>query len=217
MQEDGTAAAPPEVVSIVDYNAGNLRSVANMLARLGFKSTVSNRPEEIALARKIILPGVGKFDFGMSSLRESGLLPALRRAVEENGVPLLGICLGAQLITRGSEEGVLPGLGWIPADTVAFDRSRLGPGDRVPHMGWSDTECRADCRLFAGSAEIPRYYYVHSYHLVCDSADDEICHATHGYRFVSGVERGNVLGVQFHPEKSHAYGMQVLRNFMTRY
>ncbi len=112
-----------------------------------------------------------------------------------------------------SEEGKLPGLGWIPAEARAFDRSRLDSHLRVPHMGWADTEYHPDHPLFAGVDELPRYYYVHSYHMVCDSPANELCHTTHGYRFVSGVTHDNVTGLQFHPEKSHRFGKQVLSNF----
>ena len=205
------------MIVIIDYNAGNLQSVAKMLSYLGYTSRIAEKPGDLTGAKRIILPGVGKFDFGMTNLRERGFVEALNEQVAVRKVPLLGICLGAQLLTRRSDEGVLPGLGWIAADTVAFDRSRLGPSDRVPHMGWTDTEFRRDSRLAAGIDESPRYYYVHSYHLRCDHPEDELCHATHGYRFVSGVERGNILGVQFHPEKSHRFGMQILRNFVENY
>jgi glutamine amidotransferase len=156
------------MIVIVDYDTGNLRSVQNMLKYLGHDSAIASTPAEIESASKIILPGVGNFDFGMRSLAERDLIPALNRKVIEQKTPTLGICLGAQLITRGSEEGELPGLGWIPADTKQFDRSRLGADLRVPHMGWADTEFDPNHPLFAGIESIPRYYYVHSFHMVCD-------------------------------------------------
>lgn len=198
---------------IVDYGTGNPRSVQNMLRSLGVPSCVSSARSEIASASAVILPGVGHFDFGMRSLRRLDLLGILSEKALDQGVPVLGICLGAQLMTRGSEEGVETGLGWIAADTRRFDSTRLAPTLRVPHMGWADTEFRKTSELFAGIDVLPRYYYVHSYHIVADNEADELCHAVHGYRFVAGIARGSIAGVQFHPEKSHRYGRQFLTNF----
>lgn len=201
------------MIVIVDYGTGNLRSVQNMLKSLGIAARISSARADILAASALILPGVGHFDFGMRRLKELDLRGALDEQVLERKVPLLGICLGAQLLTRGSEEGSEAGLGWIAADTRRFDAARLGPSLRVPHMGWADTEFRTSSGLFAGAAPAPRYYYVHSYHIVSDDEADELCHAVHGYRFVAGVERGNIAGVQFHPEKSHRFGKQLLANF----
>lgn len=201
------------MLTIVDYGTGNLHSVQNMLKSLGVPARISSAREEIAAASALILPGVGHFDFGMRSLDQLDLRGVLDEQVLERKVPLLGICLGAQLLTRGSEEGGEPGLGWIAAETRKFDVSRLESSLRVPHMGWADTEFSAASALFADVAPSPRYYYVHSYHLVADDPDDELCHAVHGYRFVAGLQRGNIAGVQFHPEKSHRFGKQLLANF----
>lgn len=201
------------MLTIVDYDTGNLRSVQNMLKSLGVASRISGARADILSASKLILPGVGHFDFGMRSLKQLDLIGALNEQVLEKKTPVLGICLGFQLLTRGSEEGSEPGLGWIAADTRRFERSRMVAALRIPHMGWADTEFRASSPLFAKIEPTPRYYYVHSYHVVADSESDELCHAVHGYRFVAGVERGNIAGVQFHPEKSHRFGKAVLANF----
>lgn len=201
------------MITIVDYNAGNPRSIQNMLRSLGYFSTIAKSPNEIADATKLILPGVGHFDFGMKSIRDLGLTEILHEKAINQKTPFLGICLGAQMLTRGSEEGGQPGFGWIAADAIRFDTSRLNESLRVPHIGWADTEYRARSLLFAKTDEIPRYYYAHSYHIKCDDTLDELCHATHGYRFVAGVEKGNIMGVQFHPEKSHRFGKQILSNF----
>jgi imidazole glycerol-phosphate synthase subunit HisH len=200
------------MIVIVDYGLGNLRSIQNMLRRVGAPSVITSDPAAIAKAEKLILPGVGHFKYGMDCLRERGLIEPLNRRVLGDRIPTLGICLGAQLIGRHSQEGDAEGLGWVPIDTVAFDRSRLGPKDRVPHMGWADTR-HTGHPLFAGQAEPPRFYYVHSFHMVCDDPATAICTAHHGYEFTSGVARGNVMGVQFHPEKSHLFGLQLLKTF----
>ncbi len=202
------------MITIVDYGAGNLKSISNMLRTLGTDSIISCCPNEIQSASKLILSGVGHFDFGMNSLRESGLVDALNKRVLDDKIPILGICLGAQLLTRGSEEGELPGLGWINGDTINFDKSKLGKELKIPHMGWAATEPRRQCGLFCDSGDNLRFYYVHSFHLRCDNTTDELCYATHGYRFVSGVQRENIMGVQFHPEKSHRFGMNLLKNFV---
>ncbi len=201
------------MISIIDYDTGNLRSVQNMLRSIGIESVIAGTPRDVALATKIILPGVGHFAFGMKKLIERDLIGALNEKVLEQKTPILGICLGSQLLTRGSEEGDVEGLGWVAADTRRFDSSRLPPELRVPHMGWADTEFQEQNPLFANVSDTPRYYYVHSYHVACDQSSDELCHAVHGYRFTSGVTSGNIYGVQFHPEKSHRFGKQVLNNF----
>ena len=200
-------------ITIVDYGAGNPRSIANMLRQLGHEAMITGDRGELGRASHLILPGVGKFDFAMARLNETGLAEALDERVRA-GVPLLGICLGAQLLTRGSDEGDLPGFGWIAGETVAFDRSRLSGDLKVPHIGWSDTAFRPGAKLAADDA---RFYYVHSFHMRCDSPDDVLCVAHHGYEYVSGIERDNVVGVQFHPEKSHRFGMALLGGFVSRY
>ncbi len=198
---------------LVDYGTGNLRSIQNMFARIGVASHISSDPEIIASATKLILPGVGHFDFGMTQLNRSGLRRVLEKQVFERKTPILGICLGAQLLTRRSDEGNEPGLAWIDAETVRFDRSRLQANTRIPHMGWTDTTFASTEPLFHGLESPSRFYYVHSYHLNCKQPEDEMCFANYGYRFVSGIRHENVMGVQFHPEKSHHFGMQVLKNF----
>lgn len=201
------------MITIVDYEAGNLRSVQNMLRSLNVESRIAGTPDEVADASKLILPGVGHFDFGMRQLADRDLVEILNQKVLEERTPILGICLGAQLLSRGSEEGQLPGLGWVAADTKRFDQSKLSSELRIPHMGWADTEFPLSNPLFRGVEPTPRYYYVHSFHLVCDEEESAGCWATHGYRFVSGLHQNNIFGVQFHPEKSHRFGKQILKNF----
>lgn len=200
------------MIVIVDYGLGNLRSIHNMLYRVGIEVVVSREPNVLGAASKLILPGVGHFRFGMESLQNLGLVDVLNERVLNARVPILGICLGAQLLGRGSEEGDSSGLNWMPMDTVRFDSSRMRHSERVPHMGWAATS-HTGSALFSGMDEAPRFYYVHSFHFVCDDPDIVTCTAEHGYRFVSGVAYRNVVGVQFHPEKSHVYGQQLLKNF----
>ncbi len=200
------------MIAIVDHGVGNARSVQNMLARAGVDAAISCDHGLLRAASRLILPGVGHFQFAMRALHERGLIDVLHERVLEALVPILGICLGAQLLGRGSEEGDAPGLNWVPMETVAFDRAMMLRGEKIPHMGWSKT-FHNGTPLFDGLTEIPRFYYVHSFHFQCDDPATVMCTAEHGYRFASGIAHRNILGVQFHPEKSHVYGEQLLRNF----
>lgn len=194
---------------------GNLGSIRNMLKKIGVSAIVTSDHADIARASKLILPGVGAFDTGMRNLARLGLLPVLHRQVKERGVPILGICLGMQLMTSSSEEGSSPGLGWIDAKVVRF---RFPPENRlkVPHMGWNIVREMKPSPLFFGINGEQRYYFVHSYHVECSAPADILLRATYGFEFDAGVERSNIFGVQFHPEKSHRFGMQLLRNFVER-
>jgi len=205
------------VITIVDYGTGNYRSIANMLRRIGHESVLSGDPEEISRASRLVLPGVGAFDTAMRRLTELGLVEVLHRKVREEGTPILGICLGMQLFSRGSEEGRMAGLGWIAGEVVRFRPEQSDERLRVPHMGWNYAVPARETRLLADTREDARYYFVHSYHLRMEGDDEVLSMTTYGYPFVSGVEAGNVMGVQFHPEKSHTFGMQVLKNFVERY
>lgn len=202
-----------KVVTIVDYGLGNLGSVSNMLRKLGVESVRASTPEALSTATALILPGVGHYDTGMGNLRARGLEPELNRLVLEQKVPVLGICLGVQLLARKSEEGSAPGLGWIAADVKRFAFPE-GTNLPIPHMGWNEVET-TDAVLFKGhQPNETRYYFVHSFHLVCDDASDVAASATYGYRFTAAVRRGNISGSQFHPEKSHKHGMAMLRNWL---
>lgn len=199
---------------VVDYGMGNIASVINMGRKAGGTFTLSSNPDIVAGADKLILPGVGAFGRGMSNLQERGLIPALNHAVIERKVPILGLCLGVQLFTRGSEEGGADGLGWLAADTIRFKCDTDGSGLKVPHMGWNRVEPAKADPLLAGLPDEPRFYFVHTYHLACDAPDDVLLWAAHGTRFAAAVSRGNIWGTQFHPEKSHGYGLAVMRNFV---
>jgi glutamine amidotransferase len=197
-------------VTIVDYGMGNLASVKNMLRRVGVSSTITGDPGEIAHARKVLLPGVGSFDAAMREIESRGLRDVLDRKALHDRVPTLGICLGMQLITRGSEEGVRPGLGWVDASAHRFPR---GDGLKVPHMGWNVATPTRASPLTANLPDDPRFYFVHSYYVKADRPTDAILTANHGVTFDAALEAGNIFGAQFHPEKSHRFGMQVLANF----
>jgi glutamine amidotransferase len=201
------------LITIVDYGAGNLASIGNMLRRLGVDSRVTASPTDVLSASKLILPGVGHFDHGMKNLRERGLDDALTQRVVRDGIPILGICLGLQLFARGSEEGTLPGLGWIDADVRRFDVQRIGANLRIPHMGWANTTVEKPDPLTADLPPDSRFYFVHSFHVVADHDEDVWMRATHGYPFVAAIARGTIRGVQFHPEKSHKFGLRLLASF----
>lgn len=201
------------MIAIVDCGIGNVGSVLNMLRKIGVAALVSRDPEVVGSADKVVLPGVGAFDHGMTRLHESGLVPTLARRVLDEGVPLLGICLGLQMLTRGSEEGSCPGLAWLPARTVrfSFDAPQLKTL-KVPHMGWNTVQGTV-ANSWPSLRDNPRFYFVHSYHVECDSERDVLATAHYGYEFAVAVRRGSVAGVQFHPEKSHRFGMAILRDF----
>ena len=202
------------IITIVDYGIGNRGSIVNMLKRIGAPCRVSGDPQEVASAEALIVPGVGAFDAGMANLNERGLTEAIRSAAIERRTPVLGICLGMQLLAEGSEEGVLPGLSLVRGHAKRFQQPAQDTPIKIPHMSWAQLEIVRPNRLFDDGEQ--RFYFVHSYHVACDDARDVIGLADHGGRFVAAFERGNVLGVQFHPEKSHRYGMRLLKNFAER-
>lgn len=201
---------PPESsIAVIDYGLGNVGSVLNMLRRLEVPAFVSRDPAELSRARALILPGVGHFDEGMKNLRDRGLVGPLTERVRTHGTPVLGICLGMQLLGRSSEEGDAEGLGWMRAKTVRF-RFDEGVKLPIPHMGWNDTEC-LDRDLFGDLVgEEARFYFVHSFHVVPDDPGHVAARCTYGRPVVAAVRDGNVFGTQFHPEKSHRFGKRVL-------
>lgn len=204
-------------VAIVDYGMGNVGSIKNMLRKVGANPVIASQPEDIAQVTKIVLPGVGAFDQGMRKLATSGFRDALEQAVMERHVPILGICLGMQLFTRGSEEGELPGLGWIDATTVHFKRELLDKRHRIPHMGWNTVVAIKDSCFFDGMQGEQRFYFLHAYHVVCNDRNDVLTETEYGYSFVSSFVHDNIIGAQFHPEKSHRFGMEFFRRFVTAF
>lgn len=200
------------MITIIDYGMGNLGSIQNMLSRLGYQVEITSDVDIIRNAEKLILPGVGAFDQAMINLNKHDFIPALNKRVVEEGTPLLGICLGMQLLTNGSEEGQLKGLGWIDAQTLRFN---FGSDQklRVPHMGWNTLTVRQKSCLFKEMYEDARFYFVHSYYVKCKSQKSVLATSNYGIDFAAGIMKDNIYGLQFHPEKSHKFGMQIFRNF----
>lgn len=200
------------IITIIDYGAGNIGSVLNMIRHVGGKAEVASEASAVLAAEKILLPGVGSFDHAVNRLTALGLVDPLKRAAQ-SGIPLLGICLGMQLLADDSEEGTLQGLGLIPGHVRRFRFDGENAKLKIPHMGWNRVQPARQHRLVEGLEEDARFYFVHSYYYDCQANEDVLFETTYGDRFTSGVQRGNVTGVQFHPEKSHRFGMQLIRNF----
>ena len=199
------------MIVIVDYGMGNVASVGNMIRRIGGEVKLSASPDEVRLADRLILPGVGSFDPGMRALAERSLDAAVKEAVRVRGARLLGICLGMQLLLESSEEGALPGLGLVAGRVRRFRVKEQGL--RVLHMGWNVARPTAKSRLFSPEDDEQRFYFVHSYHAECADSRDVSAIAQYGYDFACAVEKAEVMGVQFHPEKSHRFGMALLQRF----
>lgn len=205
------------MITIVDYGVGNIRSIQNMFKKIGEDAVVATSENDIKNASKLILPGVGAFDTCAEKLAHSGLQPILHKKVIEEHTPVLGICVGMQLMTEGSEEGALPGLGWIKGRTVRFNPSLMPTGTKIPHMGWADVEQVKPSRLFDSMYSEPRFYFVHSYYVQAADNADVLAQTKVGTNITVAIERNNITAVQFHPEKSHKHGMKLLENFALHY
>ena len=199
------------MIIIIDYGMGNLGSIVNMFKKVGAKAEVSSDLEVIANASKLLLPGVGSFDRAMERIEALGMRSVLDEQALVVKKPILGICLGMQLLTRGSEEGSLPGLGWIAADTKKFPSMS---GLRIPHMGWNIVKPTTSSLLTHNLPEESRFYFVHSYNVQVDHQSNSILKCQYGISFDAAVQSDNIFGAQFHPEKSHKYGMQIFKNFV---
>lgn len=200
------------MIALVDYGLGNIKAFANIFRRLGYDVESVQAPSELRNANKIILPGVGAFDWAMTQLNQSGMRDTLDELVLEKRVQVLGVCVGMQMMASRSEEGGLPGLGWIDAEVIKFKADFFAAKMQLPHMGWNDVAPKDQDTLFAG-LEAPRYYFLHSYYMVPINEENVLATATYGVSFAAAVRAGNVYGTQFHPEKSHHWGVSLLKNF----
>lgn len=200
------------MIALVDYGLGNIQAFANIYRHLGIEAAPARTADDLRTASRIILPGVGAFDWAMTRLQESGLREALDEEVLGAKKPVLGICVGMQMMARSSEEGKLPGLGWIDATVVKFDTHLLENKTHLPHMGWNDASPVRTDTLFSG-LDAPRYYFLHSYFMKADREENVLATSNYGVTFTSAVQAGNVYGTQFHPEKSHQWGVRLLKNF----
>lgn len=201
------------MIAIVDYGLGNVQAIANIYKRLELPCTLARQSSDLAPATHIVLPGVGAFDWAMARLGQSGMREALDDAVLQQKKPVLGICVGMQMLALRSDEGTAAGLGWIDAEVKRLD---AGPADKprqLPHMGWNDVNPLNREGLFAGFEDTPRFYFLHSYYFAPNSPADRLAESDYGTSFACAVRHGHVHGVQFHPEKSHAWGIQLLKNF----
>ena len=200
-------------IGIPALPCGNFSSVVKIVEKAGGRATIVEDPAALLEFPKVILAGVGAFDHGMDAIRERGWLEPLNTLARERRIPILGICLGMQMLCEDSEEGVRPGLGWIPGHVRRF-RPEPGSPLKVPHMGWNTIEVRRQNPILEATATEQRFYFVHSYHAVCSDPADVIAVSQHGIEFSAAIGRNNVLGAQFHPEKSHRFGLALIKRFV---
>ena len=200
------------MITILDYGLGNIRAFENVYRRLNLPVSVANTPGELMKAEKIILPGVGAFDWAMDCLNNSGLRDILDDMVLNKHIPILGVCVGMQMMANSSEEGVLPGLGWLDASVKRLVNVDIFPQIILPHMGWNDVIPSFEHPLFSGM-NTPSFYFLHSYFISPVYPSQILAKTQYGSEFTTAVSSSNIYGVQFHPEKSHAYGIQLLKNF----
>lgn len=201
------------MVVIVDYGAGNMGSIQNMFKKLGQESVITSDETIILEATKLVLPGVGSFDSAMEKLNALKIVDALNKKVLEEKTPILGICLGMQLLAKKSDEGTLNGLGWIDAEVKKLSPSNL----KVPHMGWNIPRIQKTSNLALDLPHESRFYFVHSYYMDCNNQNDVLMNVSYGDEFCVAIEHENIMGVQFHPEKSHVFGLSLLKNFIEKY
>lgn len=205
------------MLTIINCGIGNIGSIKNMLKKIGVEAILSSNEDDIKKADKLILSGVGSFDSAMKHLKERKIIDVIREKVMNQKIPLLGICLGMQLCTKKSKEGELSGLGFIDAETVKFNFEDKNHALKIPHMGWNSINIKKESIFFKEMYEDSRFYFMHSYCVVCNSLSDILTTTTYGYEFISSFEKNNIIGVQFHPEKSHKFGMKLFKNFVENY
>jgi len=200
-------------IIIVDYGMGNLGSIRNMLGYLGIPCLITSEMDQIANAKKIIIAGVGAFDYAINKLHEYRLWEVLERKALMEKTPILGICLGMQIMTKKSEEGKQQGFGWIDGETIRFNFNDNLSKLKIPHIGWNTVSVEKESNIITGLDSNSRFYFVHSFHIICYQKKDILLSTNYGYNFPSGIQRENIYGVQFHPEKSHRFGFRLLKSF----
>ena len=201
------------MISIINYGVGNVRAFLNIYDKLGYEAQLLDHPNQFKSTTKLILPGVGHFDYAMLKFKEFPLYSAICDHVLNNQMPILGICVGMQMMARGSEEGKEKGLGWIDADILKFDKNKIPYKPHTPHMGWNDVIIRKKNKLLNGFPTISNFYFLHSYYISCDDNSQIVATSEYGINFTSIVNNKNIYGVQFHPEKRHHFGIKLLENF----
>ena len=203
------------MIAIIDYGVGNIKAFVNIYKKLGLDIRIAKNANELDGATKLILPGVGHFDYAMQRFTDSGMREKTSELVIDKKVPVIGICVGMQMLAKSSDEGKLDGLGWIDSTVRKFDASKLLQSTRLPHMGWNNITPAKKNPLLTNLENDARFYFLHSYYFECNNSQDSIALANYGIEFTCAVNHENIFGVQFHPEKSHHFGIQLLRNFAT--
>lgn len=201
------------MITIIDYGVGNIKAFYNIFKKLSVEVKIAQKPEDLFGSSKLILPGVGHFDYAMKRFSESGMLNIVDDMVLNKNLPILGICVGMQMLAKSSEEGKMPGLGWIDATVKKIDVDLLAQSTRLPHMGWNDVIVKNKNLLLSNLDSNSRFYFLHSYFFEPKFENDSIAYSNYGKNFTCVVNHKNIYGVQFHPEKSHHFGIQLLQNF----
>jgi glutamine amidotransferase len=201
------------MITIIDYGLGNIRAFVNVYNRLNIETKVAHVAEDLKSGTKIILPGVGAFDYAISQLNASSMRDELEKQVIENKIPIIGICVGMQILAKSSDEGKLSGLGWIDGQVKQFDTSLIPYKTKLPHMGWNNINPVNKCQLLFGLSDQSLFYFLHSYYFSCEKKENIISTTDYGITYASVVNKENIYGIQFHPEKSHSNGIQLLHNF----
>lgn len=201
------------MITIIDYGVGNINAFINIYRKLGIDVKSAKKDADIAAASKLILPGVGHFDYAMDRFTQSGMREVVSELVTTQKIPIMGICVGMQMLAISSTEGVLPGLGWVNAEVKKIDSSLLKHTTRLPHMGWNDIVVERPNALLKELEHNARFYFLHSYYFECNDKADSIALSEYGGLFTCAINHENIFGVQFHPEKSHHFGIQLLKNF----
>jgi glutamine amidotransferase len=201
------------MITIIDYGVGNINAFINVYKRLNIPIQIAKKAEDLSNVDKLILPGVGHFDHAMSKLSNSGMLKELNELVLEKKIPIIGICVGMQMMANSSDEGTLEGLRWIDGSVKKFDETKIKQVTRLPHMGWNDVAPVVQNPLFVGLEKDALFYFLHSYYFECKNSDNILAVSEYGDKFTCAVCNDNIYGIQFHPEKSHKYGETLLANF----